>query len=35
VDATGMVDINITSLLSPAEIDEASKLNVHYKAPGN
>ena len=35
VDATGMVDINITGLLSPVEIDEASKLNVTYKAPGN
>ncbi len=35
VDATGMADINIISLLSPAEIDQASKMAVHYRAPGS
>mgnify|MGYP001212060073 CR=1 FL=1 len=34
VDATGMVDISVIPLLSPEEIDQASKLAVHYRAPG-
>ncbi|MDZ4709669.1 MAG: GYD domain-containing protein [Saprospiraceae bacterium] len=35
VDATGMVDVNVISLLTPSEIDEASKKSVHYTAPGS
>lgn len=34
VDATGMADCNIIELLSPEEVDQASKMIVHYRAPG-
>ncbi|MCC3153983.1 GYD domain-containing protein [Hymenobacter sp. BT770] len=34
VNAAGLVRISMTTLLTPAEIDEASKKSVSYRAPG-
>ena len=34
VGATGLVGIKTVVLLTPAEIDDAAKLQVDYKAPG-
>jgi uncharacterized protein with GYD domain len=34
VDSTGMVDINVTPLLTPEQVDEAAAKVVHYRAPG-
>ena len=35
INASGLVNLTTTVLLSPAEIDSASKMSVHYRAPGN
>jgi uncharacterized protein with GYD domain len=34
VGATGAVDIKTTVLLTPAEIDEATKMRMDYRPPG-
>jgi uncharacterized protein with GYD domain len=34
VNSTGMVSISTTVLLSPEDIDKASKISVSYSAPG-
>lgn len=34
VNSSGMVSISTTVLLSPEEIDKASKISVSYRAPG-
>lgn len=34
VNAAGLVRISITVLLTPADIDEAAKKSVNYRAPG-
>ena len=34
VNAAGLVRISMTVLLTPADIDEASKKSVNYRAPG-
>jgi uncharacterized protein with GYD domain len=34
IKATGAVNISMTVLISPKEIDEASKKSVGYRAPG-
>jgi uncharacterized protein with GYD domain len=35
INSSGMVEISLTPLLSPAEIDEASEKTVDYRAPGS
>jgi len=35
IKATGAVNISLTPLISPSEIDEASKKSVGYRAPGH
>ena len=34
VNAAGLVRISLTVLLTPAELDEAAKKSVTYRAPG-
>lgn len=34
VNAAGLVRISLTPLLTPAEMDEAAKISVSYRAPG-
>jgi len=34
IKATGAVDIHLTVLISPKEIDEAAKKSIGYRAPG-
>ena len=34
VNAAGLVRISLTPLLTPAEMDEAAKMSVSYRAPG-
>lgn len=35
IDSTDKADINLITLLTLAEIDQASKMVVHYRAPGS
>jgi uncharacterized protein with GYD domain len=35
VNSTGMVSISSTILVSPEEIDKATKISVSYRPPGN
>jgi uncharacterized protein with GYD domain len=35
VRASGMVSVSTTILLSPEEIDKATKVSVDYRSPGN
>ena len=34
INASGAVNVNVTVLMTPAEMDEAVKKTVKYKAPG-
>ena len=34
INASGMVEVTLTRLLSPADIDAAAKKSVAYRAPG-
>jgi uncharacterized protein with GYD domain len=34
INSTGLVSVSTTVLLSPEDIDKASKKSVNYKAPG-
>lgn len=35
INASGLVSISTTILLSPEEIDKATKVSVDYRSPGN
>ena len=35
LNATGLVNVSVTILLTPEEIDEATTVSVNYRAPGS
>lgn len=35
INASGMVNLSTTVLLTPEEIDKAAKMTVNYRSPGN
>lgn len=35
INASGLVNLSSTILLTPEEIDKATKMSVHYRPPGN
>jgi len=35
INASGLVNLSSTVLLTPEEIDKATKMSVNYRAPGN
>ncbi|KAA9035842.1 GYD domain-containing protein [Ginsengibacter hankyongi] len=35
INASGMVNLSTTLLLTPEEIDKAAKMTVNYRSPGN
>ena len=35
INASGLVNVSATLLLSPEEIDKATKMSVNYRIPGN